>query len=122
EAGAELDTIPAYTTSEPANADTASHRLVTLLKNRQLEVITLASAQSATNLAKLLGRGLAVPGDGEKPPSIGQLLANVTIATIGPEPTAAAVKALGKSNIEAKQHTLTGLVDALVSHFQTEKH
>jgi uroporphyrinogen III methyltransferase/synthase len=120
EAGAQLDIVPAYTTSEPDDASAAGQRLVHLLKEKQLDVITLASAQSAANLAKMITQGIQSDGKGNA--SLQQMLAPVKIATIGPETSSAALRVLGRSNIEASQHTITGLVDAIVGHYGSQKH
>jgi uroporphyrinogen III methyltransferase/synthase len=122
EAGAQIDSVPAYTTSEPEDAEWTAKRLVNLLVEKKVEIVTLASAQSATNLAKLLHKGLELTKSSGQPSSLSQLLSGVKVATIGPETSKAAVKVLGKSSIEAAQSTISGLVDAIVKHAQEGKH
>lgn len=118
EAGAQVDVVPAYSTSEPANARANAEQIVKLLKRGQLDVITLASSQSAANLGKML----ALHGGDNSNESLARLLANIKVATIGPETAHTAVKALGKCDIEATQHTITGLVDSIANYYQANKH
>ncbi len=113
EAGAEVEIVPAYKTSEPADAEKTGQTLVRLLKGGEIDVITLASAQSAVNLGRLLARGLAASDT--RPNS---LLDQVKIATIGPETTSAAIKALGRADIEAARYTIAGLLSAMEEHFR----
>lgn len=122
EAGAAVDIVQAYKTSDPKDPDAAASRIVNLLAARQLDVITLASSQSAGNLAKLIARGLAAAGEKSAGLTIGRLLLDVKIATIGPQTADAAQRALGKADIEATRHTIGGLVDAIVNHFAAVKH
>lgn len=121
-AGSQIDTVPAYSTSLPRDSQSAAKRLFNLLSDRNIEIVTLASSQSATNLAQLLNQGLELCQISEQPTSLSQLLSAVKVATIGPETTKSAVKALGKSNIEATKSTISGLVDAIVDHARAGKH
>ncbi len=85
-----------------------------------IDVITLASAQSARNLKTILSTGLNKKlGDRNLEVPIGKdsityALEGVVIATIGPETSAAARKHLGRVDIEADIFTIDGLVDAVV--------
>ncbi len=120
EAGAEIDVVESYHTSLPANEQEIAERLTTLLWKNVIDVITLASAQSARNLKSILSTGLKKKlGDRnlEVPismDSISYALEGVVVATIGPETSAAARKHLGRVDIEATVFTIDGLVDAVV--------
>ncbi len=118
EAGAQIDVIPAYKTSDPEDAAKAGQRVLNLLKDHQIDVITLASAQSATNLGRFLAQSQANSNGGTPNPPVARLLSTVKIATIGPETSNAALKALGKLDIEASIYTITGMVEAIARHFQ----
>ncbi len=124
EAGAIVDVVEAYHTSLPANEQEIAERLTTLLWKNVIDVITLASAQSARNLKAILTNGLnkklgdrnlEVPVGSD---SIAYALEGVVVATIGPETSAAARKHLGRVDIEAEVFTIDGLVDAVVKGVQ----
>jgi uroporphyrinogen-III synthase len=120
EAGAKIDVVESYHTSLPANEEDIADRLTTLLWKNVIDVITLASAQSARNLKTILSTGLNKKlGDRNLEVPIGKdsityALEGVVIATIGPETSAAARKHLGRVDIEADVFTIDGLVDAVV--------
>lgn len=111
EAGASVETVECYRTELPANPDRAGASLVLLLSEKPVDVITLASAQSARNLACLISAGLKSLQAGG---SIGDILGPALVATIGPETSRAARAALGRADIEAQTHTTGGLVEAIV--------
>lgn len=120
EAGARVDVVEAYHTSLPPNEQEIAERLTTLLWKNVIDVITLASAQSARNLKAILATGLAKKlGDKNLEIPVGMdsityALEGVIVATIGPETSAAARKHLGRVDIEAHVFTIDGLVDAVV--------
>lgn len=118
EAGAQVNVVPSYKTADPPDLDATAARLVTLLRERRLDVITLASAQSARNLGKLLALGLKSP-ESSLTVAVEKLLEAVTIATIGPETSKAAMQTLGRSDIEAREYTTEGLISALETYFAT---
>ncbi len=124
EAGAIIDVVESYRTSLPPNEQEIAERLTTLLRKSVIDVITLASAQSARNLRtilsigldkKMVDRNLDVPIGME---SITNALEGVVVATIGPETSEAARKHLGRVDIEATVFTIDGLVDAVVEGVQ----
>jgi len=126
EAGAKVDVVEAYHTSLPANEQEIAERLTTLLWKNVVDVITLASAQSARNLKTILTSGINKKlGDKNLEVPIGMdsityALEGVVIATIGPETSAAARKHLGRVDIEAKVFTIDGLVEAVVKGVQKD--
>lgn len=126
EAGAKVDVVEAYHTSLPANEQEIAERLTTLLWKNVVDVITLASAQSARNLKTILTSGINKKlGDKNFEVPIGMdsityALEGVVIATIGPETSAAARKHLGRVDIEAKVFTIDGLVEAVVKGVQKD--
>jgi len=110
----------AYESGLPDRAEAVGRKIVALLEANALDVITLASAQTAKNLAALIDLGLkqkfASAGRGEAKASYKkQLLAAVKIAVIGPITAAAAADAFGRVDILAGEHTMEGLTDALLA-------
>jgi len=119
-AGARVDTVEAYRTIMPANSNELAGRLATLLKDRKIDVITLASSQTARNLARLIRLALAT-GQDEKEPlaqKMRNLLDSVTIASIGPQTSQTAVEEFGRADLQAREYTIDGLVAALVEYIQ----
>jgi uroporphyrinogen-III synthase len=103
-AGAEVDSVVVYRTCEPEDMDGAGQQLQQLLRGNEIDVVTLASAQSARNLALLQRHGSNEPL--AFPPA-------VVIASIGPETSKAAIEHLGRCDLEADPHTMDGLVAAI---------
>ncbi len=119
-AGAQVDTAVTYQTTMPDNAEQAAGNLVYLLEAKSIDVITLASAQTAKNLALLLDMGLqqkfaSSGGVTDKDQAKKRLLSSVKIAAIGPITATAAEQSLGRVDIVATQHTLDGLTEALLA-------
>ncbi len=112
-AGATVDTAVAYLTGLPSGHEELAATLVQKLQAQEIDVITLASAQSARNLAKLIEIGISMPG--QVTSSLEKLLAPVKIAVIGPVTATAARETLGRADIEAVEYTLAGLTEALLA-------
>jgi len=110
-AGATVDTALAYTTGLPADHDNLALDLVEKLATGKIDVITLASAQSAKNLTTLINIGLK----NKKNCDLKTLLKPIKIAAIGPITAEAARDCLGKVDIEAEQYTLAGLTESLLA-------
>jgi uroporphyrinogen III methyltransferase/synthase len=121
EAGAVVDVVPSYVTSDPDNPEATADELASLLTDGKVDVITLASAQTARNFAKFLALGLARQGMSESQAKerTPELLAEVVIASIGPETSQAAAKHLGKVDVEARRFTTEGLVEAVSDYCAT---
>ncbi len=101
-AGAEVDVVEAYETVIPKSSRS---RLRSALRNpkRRPDVITFTSSSSVRNFVALLGK---------KPP---QLLNGIKLASIGPV-TSATLRELGLPvNIEAREFTIPGLIQAIQS-------
>ena len=131
-AGAVVDTALAYESGLPANQEQLASELVTLLKENCIDIITLASAQTARNLGLLIERGLqtelgCLPGDTandhKEKLALGkeELLASVKIAAIGPITAAVADECLGRVDLVADEHTLKGLTEALLASLKFEQ-
>ncbi len=121
EAGAAVEVVPSYQTSDPDNPEEIADELASLLVDREVDLITLASAQTARNFAKFLVLGLTRQGMSEADAKgrLPELLDEVVISSIGPETSQAASKHLGKVDVEARRFTIEGLVDAVSTYFTT---
>ncbi len=101
ELGAKVERVTAYRTVTPANAAGDARKLL----SQGVDAITFTSSSTVRNLVGIL--------EGDKSP-----LENALIACIGPV-TAGAARELGlRVDLEADEHTVEGLVEALVSHYQ----
>jgi uroporphyrinogen III methyltransferase / synthase len=132
-AGAKVDIAIAYESGLPANKEQLGLELVGLLKDKAIDVITLASAQTARNLGLAIELGLQLHPEAElmsqgaqTAPAMADhkkklalakedLLASVKIAAIGPITASAAEQSLGRVDLVAKDHTLKGLATLLAS-------
>ena len=94
--GATVDTVTAYNTVTPKDS---GKRLAETLSGG-IDIATFTSSSTVKNLASLLGGDLT-------------RLEHVTIACIGPVTAAAAQEAGLKVAIVAREHTITGLVEAI---------
>ena len=138
-AGAKVDIAIAYESGLPANKEQLGLELVGLLKDKAIDVITLASAQTARNLGLAIEIGLAIElglqlhpeaelmsQGAQTAPALADhkeklalakedLLTSVKIAAIGPITASAAEQSLGRVDLIAKDHTLKGLATLLAS-------
>jgi uroporphyrinogen-III synthase len=105
-AGAAVDVVEAYETVVPSSSRT---RLQTVLRDprQRPNVVTFTSSSTAKNFVQLLGTGLRKRG---RPAA----LKNAIFASIGPV-TSSTLRELGLGvDVEAKQFTIPGLVEAIV--------
>ncbi len=127
--GANVDTVEVYRTELPANSAELSRQITALIEERSIQLITLASAQTSRNLASILRIGLSSQSshrqemeehsdDQACAVEIEQLLCDTTLATIGPITSKCAERYLKPVAIEAREHTLAGLVQAIVEWYQ----
>ena len=119
-AGASVETAVVYITALPDGHRQLASELVKTLADRRIDVITLASAQSARNLAQLINEGLeenAEHGESQSGAltTMQSLLLGVQIAAIGPVTARAAREKLGHVDIEASDHTIIGLIKSLLA-------
>lgn len=119
EAGALVDAITAYQTEGPEDPESKADALVKILSTKSLDVITLMSSETVRSLSRLLQLGIERQAKADNHLDLNQLLANVTIAVIGPETGLAARKALPAAinTLEAKTFTTDGLIQAICDHF-----
>jgi len=104
--GAQVDELPLYSAAVPKEADAEA---LARLRAGEIDVVTFASSSAVRNLATLLGGDLSPL---EKP----------LIACIGPV-TARTARRLGlRVDMEASEHTVEGLVQALGAQTPPGRH
>jgi uroporphyrinogen-III synthase len=112
-AGADLDVVEAYETVVPKSSRT---RLRAALKNtrRRPDVITFTSSSTVKNFVALLGPGWR--GRSRPPKARPTLLEGVSLASIGPI-TSSTLRDLNLGvDVEAKQYTIPGLIQAILAN------
>lgn len=114
EAGAYVDVVAIYESCPPADAEESGSKISALIEAHALDAITLTSGQTARNLASVLSEFLPEQTD------MATFLKDLLIVTIGPETTLAALTYLGKVDIEAREHTISGLVNEFVKHLSVQ--
>ena len=112
-AGATVDCAVAYLTVTPQFSQEQADKIVRQLGENYFDAITLTSSSAAANLAMLLAMGLKDEGQNEA--RLKALLGHVKLAAIGPITASTAKKYLGKIDIEATDHTMAGLTEALLA-------
>ncbi len=101
--GAVVDEVTAYRT---VSGEGQSGRVVEMLKNGEINVITFTSSSTVRNFVNMLGV-----------PDINNLLADVAVACIGPV-TADTAGDLGiEPDLVAEEYTIEGLVNAILKYF-----
>jgi uroporphyrinogen III methyltransferase / synthase len=101
EMGAKLDVVAAYRTVRDAGS---AVEVVAALESGAIHAVTFTSSSTVRNFVESVGAGSAAA-----------LLRGVCVASIGPI-TSATARELGiEPDIEAAEHTIPGLVEALVS-------
>jgi uroporphyrinogen III methyltransferase/synthase len=102
--GALVDEVTAYRTLLGAGQ---SGRILEMLREGEIHVITFTSSSTVRNFVHMLGVS-----------DLGNLLAGVTVACIGPV-TAATARELGINiDIVAEEYTIEGLVRAILKYFK----
>ena len=109
-AGAEVDVIEAYETVVPKMSRT---RLRAALRNAKMrpDVITFTSSSTVKNFVSLLGTARGGPGRGKRP----RYLEGVMLASIGPVTSATLHELHLGVDVEARQYTIPGLIQAIVA-------
>jgi len=98
--GATVDELPLYSAAVPKEIDAGA---MARLRAGEVDIVTFASPSAVRNLLKML--------DGDR-----SLLEKPLIACIGPVTAAAARRAGLRVDVEAPEHTIDGLMEALLSH------
>jgi uroporphyrinogen III methyltransferase/synthase len=103
EAGADVDVVAAYETKPIVEA---GPRLRELVRGREVDAILLTSSSTIEAVAARLG------------PEASELLAHVTVASIGPVTTQSAERLGVRVDVTATTYTVDGLLDALERHYR----
>lgn len=104
--GATVIEVSAYESGCPKEIDETAWQA---LQNQQIDIITFASSKTVTNFVELIKTKITSEEEFKA------LLANVAIASIGPQTSQTCHDLLGRVDIEAKEYTLEGLTEAMVS-------
>jgi len=102
--GAKVDEITAY---ETLPDDDKKEKLIDFLKKGKIDAVTFTSSSTVSNFISLLGSDRRT-----------ELLKNVVTASIGPITSKTARSYNIKPTIEAKDYTIQGLVDSLLSFYE----
>jgi len=105
--GAQVDEIAAYETRLAADG---KDELIRLLELNEIDAVTFTSSSTVSNFMALLE-----PKDSKK------LLKNVAVASIGPITSDTARSFDIEPDIEAKEYTIQGLSDALLTYYESGK-
>jgi uroporphyrinogen III methyltransferase/synthase len=106
DAGASVDDVAAYATKPATDAGT---NLSELVRSGGVDAVLLTSSSTAESLAERLG------------PRVAELLAGVTIASIGPVTTATAERLGLRVAVTAEVYTVNDLLDALERHYRERR-
>ncbi|WP_448563694.1 uroporphyrinogen-III C-methyltransferase [Trichothermofontia sp.] len=113
QAGAIVTEVAAYESGCPDQVDPA---ILAALNRGEIDVITFASSKTVKHFAQLVG--LAATAPAAITPA---WLAKVAIAAIGPQTSQTCKHLLGRVDIEAREYTLEGLVQAIL-RWQSSPH
>jgi uroporphyrinogen III methyltransferase/synthase len=105
--GAEVDVVEAYRAIKPHGG---TKRLIKLLTNGEIDVITFTSSSTVNHFFELL-----------KKEKLKKLLKGITIACIGPITTQTAKKWGMKVHIQPKKYTIPALTQAIALYFSNKR-
>jgi uroporphyrinogen III methyltransferase / synthase len=107
--GATVVEVPAYESRCPATIDP---RILDVLRQQTVDVITFASSKTVEHFWQLLQQA-----SHSDPLDWPQLLKPVKLASIGPQTSQTCHGLLGRVDIEAQEYTLEGLIDSIVQAY-----
>jgi uroporphyrinogen-III synthase len=112
QAGALVDEVAAYSTLPAANDDGRGQEIVNLLLNHQLAILTFTSSSTIRNFVMWLKSC----EQGSTTALMDLVMEHAQVASIGPI-TSQTARELGlRVDIEAKEFTIDGLVNAIIQH------
>jgi uroporphyrinogen-III synthase len=112
QAGALVDEVPAYTTVTVARDDEQGHKILQLLQQGQLDILTFTSSSTVRNFVIWLRN--CAPDSDTAETWLETINQHALIASIGPITSRTAQELGLKVTIEAQEYTIDGLVQALV--------
>ena len=115
QAGAQVDEVAAYYTVAVARDDEQGREVLHLLQSHQLDILTFTSSSTVRNFVAWLKSC----EQGETGPLMDLIMQQTRLASIGPI-TSQTARELGfKVDIEAKEFTINGLVEAIIQYEET---
>lgn len=105
-AGACVTTACCYSTGGPEDPVAAAARLHQLLAGNEIDIVTLTSSETVRSFHRLLTTQSG---------SFADLQTNVQVAVIGPETARTAEKLIGRVDIQARQYSVDGLIEAILA-------
>ena len=105
--GANIIEVPTYESKCPDRIDPY---VLKALKERSIDVVTFASSKTVRNCYRLFKDALTSQ-------ELTENIASFAIASIGPQTSKTCRELFGRVDIEAKEYTLDGLTDAIVTYF-----
>ena len=109
--GVIIDAIPAYESGCPEAIDPVA---LDAIQNQSLDAIAFASSKTVKHFCQLLDRV-------ESQETWRSWIAEVKIASIGPQTSKTCYELLERVDCEALEYTLDGLADAIGKSFSTHK-
>jgi uroporphyrinogen-III synthase len=120
--GASVHAIECYRNAAPAEQFAVAQKLASLLTENDISHALFLSGRSAMSFAVLASAGLsgeafkgAIALDPEHLRLLSPHVKDVVIASIGPETSKICQEVLGRVDVEAKEHTIDGLIDAIIA-------
>lgn len=117
--GAAVESVTCYNNVPPEAQHETAEQLARLLLHNEVDAIVFASGQSAKNFAQLVQFALRPDYAGDTTfdtELLAPLLEHVTVASIGPETSKACIRCFGRVDVEAKVHTMDGLISVLADN------
>jgi uroporphyrinogen III methyltransferase/synthase len=105
--GAKVVEVPAYQSACP---ETMPAPIWQAMLEHQIDILTFASSKTVQNFNHLVQQQLKSHPEQD----FQRLLANVCIASIGPQTSKTCLSCFGRVDVEAKEYTLPGLVTAIL--------
>jgi uroporphyrinogen III methyltransferase/synthase len=105
ERGAQVDIVPAYQTVLP---EQDAHKIRALLTDCEIDCLTFTSSSTVSNFFALIGSE-----------DLQRCRDRMAVACIGPITAETAAKFGLKTSIMPSEYTIRGLVDSIVSYFET---
>ncbi|MEA5533886.1 uroporphyrinogen-III C-methyltransferase [Crocosphaera sp. XPORK-15E] len=107
--GAEVIEVAAYQSGCPQKINPDAWEAI---QQKQVDIITFASSKTVQNFHELLKQEI----NSNSELNMLSLLEDVCLASIGPQTSKTCHKILGRVDIEAKEYTLEGLIDAIINY------
>ena len=105
--GAKVVEVPAYQSACP---ETMPAPIWQAMLEHQIDILTFASSKTVQNFNHLVQQQFKSHPEQD----LQRLLANVCIASIGPQTSKTCLSCFGRVDVEAKEYTLPGLVTAIL--------